>query len=585
MATAAASSKDANHHSRQHETEANMHYPKGYVAAAQNAFMGVDETDALIWEQRYFLPAALNYVSAVSAPPTEVGGDIYVLSDAVGAVHANWDGCAKDDWVRYNTAADLWYPITPLEGFVFFNKTDNALYSYDGSTWNASGGAGTVTSVSGTANRITSTGGAAPVIDISATFEALLEKVANKDASGGYAGLTALKINFKNVANTFISFFTNTNTAARTYTFKDADGTIAFTSDITGTNSGTNTGDETAARIGALINGSSAATPNDADLVATAESSVLKKITWTNVKTFLKTYFDTIYQAILTAANVHTFVDSLTAMTTPPVDADRMIIVDNSASLAKKITWATIKATLKSYFDAIYATLASPTFTGTVTTPAIIVSSETASTVAILDASKNIKSADTTTYPSLTELAYLKGVTSALQTQLAKMPKNYAFSAGYSATLSAGTDEVAFSILIPAGTAITNDSINFYQSHSVNNSANTKSVCVYLSTANETVGAAISGSGTKIATISGLTGASVITSALVRHFNVRSNTSIINYYNASSFGTDSGTTSVATSAITVPTLASNVYVCGTVNRVNAGDTVTINMFQLQIMKS
>ena len=345
MATVPSTSKDANHHSRQHETEANMHYPKGYVAAAQNAFMGVDETDALIWEQRYFLPAALNYVSAVSAPPTEVGGDIYVLSDAVGAVHADWDGCAKDDWVRYNTAADLWYPITPLEGFVFFNKTDNALYSYDGSTWNASGGAGTVTSVSGIANRITSTGGAAPVIDISATFEALLEKVANKDASGGYAGLTALKINFKNVANTFISFFTNTNTAARTYTFKDADGTIAFTSDITGTNSGTNTGDETAARIGALINGSSAATPNDADLVATAESSVLKKITWTNVKTFLKTYFDAIYQAILTAANVHTFVDSLTGMTTP-VDADRMIIVDNSASLAKKITWANLKATL-----------------------------------------------------------------------------------------------------------------------------------------------------------------------------------------------------------------------------------------------
>ena len=405
-----------------------------------------------------------------------------------------------------------------------------------------------------------------------------------KDATGGIVGLTLFKINFKNAANTFTSFFTNSNTAARTYTFKDADGTIAFTSDITGTNSGTNTGDETAARIGALINGSSAATPNDADLVATAESSVLKKITWTNVKTFLKTYFDAIYQAILTAANVHTFVDSLTGMTTP-VDADRMIIVDNSASLAKKITWANIKATLKTYFDAIYATLASPTFTGTVTTPAIIVSSETASRVAILDASKNIKSADTTTYPSLTELAYLKGVTSALQTQLAKMPKNYAFSAGYSATLSAGTDEVAFSILIPAGTAITNDSINFYQSHSVNNSVNTKSVCVYLSTANETVGAAISGSGTKIATISGLTGAAVVTSALVRHFNVRSNTSIINYYNASSFGTDSGTTSVATSAITVPTLASNVYVCGTVNRANAGDTVTINMFQMQIMKS
>lgn len=56
------------------------------------------------------------------------------------------------------------------------------------------------------------------------------------------------------------------------------------------------------------------------------------------------------------------------------------------------------------------APIASPTFTGTVTTPAIIVSSETASRIAILDASKNVKSADTATYPSLTELAYVKNL-------------------------------------------------------------------------------------------------------------------------------------------------------------------------------
>lgn len=58
------------------------------------------------------------------------------------------------------------------------------------------------------------------------------EATANKDASGGYAGLTALKINFKNVANTFTSFFTNTNTAARTYTFQDRNGTIADDTDL-----------------------------------------------------------------------------------------------------------------------------------------------------------------------------------------------------------------------------------------------------------------------------------------------------------------------------------------------------------------
>jgi hypothetical protein len=52
-------------------------------------------------------------------------------------------------------------------------------------------------------------------------------------------------LGLRNVANTFTSLFSNAATAARTYTLKDADGTIAFTSDITGTNSGTNTGDQT----------------------------------------------------------------------------------------------------------------------------------------------------------------------------------------------------------------------------------------------------------------------------------------------------------------------------------------------------
>jgi hypothetical protein len=47
--------------------------------------------------------------------------------------------------------------------------------------------------------------------------------------------------------------------------------------------------------VGTLVNGSADATPNDTDLVATVESSVLKKITWTNVKAFLLTFFDTKY--------------------------------------------------------------------------------------------------------------------------------------------------------------------------------------------------------------------------------------------------------------------------------------------------
>lgn len=61
---------------------------------------------------------------------------------------------------------------------------------------------------------------------------ALKQDNSGKDATGGYAGLTLLKINFKNALNTFTSFFTNANTGARTYTFQDRDGTIADDTDL-----------------------------------------------------------------------------------------------------------------------------------------------------------------------------------------------------------------------------------------------------------------------------------------------------------------------------------------------------------------
>lgn len=46
------------------------------------------------------------------------------------------------------------------------------------------------------------------------------------------------------------------------------------------------------------------------------------------------------------------------------------------------------------------------------------INNQTASTIAGFDASKNVSSLSTATYPSLTELSYVKGVTSAIQTQI-----------------------------------------------------------------------------------------------------------------------------------------------------------------------
>jgi hypothetical protein len=88
-----------------------------------------------------------------------------------------------------------------------------------------------------------------------------------------------------------------------------------------------------------------AATVDNADYVSISDVSATlqKKISWSNFKIALQLSFDNIYQAILTATTMRTFVDSLTALTTPS-DADRMLIVEDATSLAKKITYANIRA-------------------------------------------------------------------------------------------------------------------------------------------------------------------------------------------------------------------------------------------------
>ena len=84
----------------------------------------------------------------------------------------------------------------------------------------------------------------------SAGVETAFPASSEKDATGGYAGLTLFKLNLRNAANTITSWFTTAATVARTWTLPDKDGTVAMTSDITGTNSGTNTGDQSLTSLG-----------------------------------------------------------------------------------------------------------------------------------------------------------------------------------------------------------------------------------------------------------------------------------------------------------------------------------------------
>lgn len=54
------------------------------------------------------------------------------------------------------------------------------------------------------------------------------ENSANKDASGGYAGLTGFAIRLKDAAGTITSLLTSVATAARTWTLPDKDGTVVL---------------------------------------------------------------------------------------------------------------------------------------------------------------------------------------------------------------------------------------------------------------------------------------------------------------------------------------------------------------------
>jgi hypothetical protein len=59
------------------------------------------------------------------------------------------------------------------------------------------------------------------------------------------------------------------------------------------------------------------------------------------------------YQVTLTATNLKTLVDTFTTTTTP-VDADVVPITDSAGTTTKKLSWSNFKTTLLAYFDTIF---------------------------------------------------------------------------------------------------------------------------------------------------------------------------------------------------------------------------------------
>lgn len=131
--------------------------------------------------------------------------------------------------------------------------------------------------------------------------------------------------------------------------------------------------------------------------------------------------------------------------------------------------------------------------------------SETASTIAHFDANKKIKSLSTATYPTLTELSYIKGVTSGIQTQIdgkqntltgsesVLLPDRLLFKQNTAISHTGSTGEtVVATYLVSANQFQSNDILKWYLYYTMTNNANAKEVKCYFNTSPDLSGSPIS---------------------------------------------------------------------------------------------
>jgi len=125
-----------------------------------------------------------------------------------------------------------------------------------------------------------------------------------------------------------------------------------------------------AGNVGSSIHGATAkTTPIDADtmpLIDSAASNVLKKVTWANIKATLKSYFDTLYQAAgtyLTSANITQTITNGVTDKAPSEDAvfDALALKQDTLVSATNIKTVNSTSLLGSGDVAVQATLVSGT--------------------------------------------------------------------------------------------------------------------------------------------------------------------------------------------------------------------------------
>ncbi len=253
---------------------------------------------------------------------------------------------AADFNIYRSPSAAAFVVIDTTTGQAYYSVRNGEFVPFGGST--SGGSSGTVTSVAATVPSFLSVSGSP--ITSSGTLAITLSGTALPIANGG-TGATSASAARTALGMDSLGYVVGpaSSVNSRVAVFSGTTGKIIADSGLT--LSGTNTGDQTsvtgnagtatALQTGRTIDGvtfdgtanitviapgthaaTSKTTPVDADelpIVDSAASNVLKKLTWANLRATAKTYFDTLYSpvgaAMLASANVFTRAQTVTPVT------------------------------------------------------------------------------------------------------------------------------------------------------------------------------------------------------------------------------------------------------------------------------
>lgn len=180
------------------------------------------------------------------------------------------------------------------------------------------------------------------------------EVSANKNATNGYVGLTLFKINFKNVLNTFTSFFTNSNTASRTYTFQDRNGTILDDTNLSGINA------SIATKQDAITGGATTIATTDLTINRLLVSSSVGKVATSSVSAAEAGYLSGVTSAIQTQlgekANITVASNDITMSSFDTLSGTTFTAVPTVIPLNTKPDWAERIIFTMSFFAKIQQT-------------------------------------------------------------------------------------------------------------------------------------------------------------------------------------------------------------------------------------